>query len=89
MIPLPIDAVLPDLLDVLRRQACAVLRAPTGAGKTTRVPPALLRAGAAFGWPEGVPFIALAVVAVVVRLVILVGERTAALGEGVAGGAPA
>jgi ATP-dependent helicase HrpB len=42
MTPLPIDAVLPDLLDVLRRQACVVLRAPTGAGKTTRVPPALL-----------------------------------------------
>src|SRR5204863_7338468 len=45
--PLPIDPVLPELLDALRRQPCAVLRAPTGAGKTTRVPPALLDAGLA------------------------------------------
>jgi ATP-dependent helicase HrpB len=45
--PLPIDAVLPELLDALRRHPSAVLRAPTGAGKTTRVPPALLDAGLA------------------------------------------
>jgi ATP-dependent helicase HrpB len=45
--PLPIDAVLPDLLAALRRQPSAVLRAPTGAGKTTRVPPALLDDGLA------------------------------------------
>jgi ATP-dependent helicase HrpB len=45
MNPLPIDAVLPELCDVLRDHPCAVLRAPTGAGKTTRVPPALRRAG--------------------------------------------
>src|SRR6516225_2175562 len=45
--PLPIDPVLPALLDALRRQPCAVLRAPTGAGKTTRVPPALLDGGIA------------------------------------------
>jgi ATP-dependent helicase HrpB len=43
--PLPIDPVLPDLVAVLQTQPCAVLRAPTGAGKTTRVPPALLAAG--------------------------------------------
>jgi ATP-dependent helicase HrpB len=43
--PLPIDAVLPELLDALRRASSAVLRAPTGAGKTTRVPPALLDSG--------------------------------------------
>jgi ATP-dependent helicase HrpB len=48
-IPLPIDPVLPDLVDALRRQFSAVLRAPTGAGKTTRVPPALLDAGLAEG----------------------------------------
>jgi ATP-dependent helicase HrpB len=41
---LPIDAVLPDLVAALRRQPCAVVRAPTGAGKTTRVPPAILDA---------------------------------------------
>lgn len=45
--PLPIDPVLPVLLDALRQRAAAVLRAPTGAGKTTRVPPALLDAGLA------------------------------------------
>src|SRR5688572_6517361 len=45
--PLPIDAVLPELVGALRSAACAVLRAPTGAGKTTRVPPALLDAGLA------------------------------------------
>ena len=43
--PLPVDAVLPDLVAALRRGPNAVLRAPTGAGKTTRVPPALLDAG--------------------------------------------
>jgi ATP-dependent helicase HrpB len=45
--PLPIDPVLPELVEALHRQPCAVLRAPTGAGKTTRVPPALLDAGLA------------------------------------------
>ena len=44
---LPIDDVLPRLVSELRRHRCAVLRAPTGAGKTTRVPPALLDAGLA------------------------------------------
>jgi ATP-dependent helicase HrpB len=34
--------VLPDLVGSLHRQSNAVLQAPTGAGKTTRVPPALL-----------------------------------------------
>src|SRR5205823_10864885 len=43
--PLPIDPVLPELVEALRRRPAAVLRAPTGAGKTTRVPPALLDAG--------------------------------------------
>jgi ATP-dependent helicase HrpB len=42
--PLPIDAALPELVAALRGHPCAVLRAPTGAGKTTRVPPALLAA---------------------------------------------
>ena len=45
--PLPIDAVLPELLAALRQRPSVVLRAPTGAGKTTRVPPALLDAGLA------------------------------------------
>jgi ATP-dependent helicase HrpB len=42
--PLPIDAILPELLAKLREQPSLVLRAPTGAGKSTRVPPALLDA---------------------------------------------
>jgi ATP-dependent helicase HrpB len=39
---LPIDDVLPDLLAALRAQTRALLIAPPGAGKTTRVAPALL-----------------------------------------------
>jgi ATP-dependent helicase HrpB len=42
--PLPIDEVLPALLAALTRGSAAVLVAPPGAGKTTRVPPALLAA---------------------------------------------
>ena len=38
---LPIDALLPDLVTSLREKANLVLQASTGAGKTTRVPPAL------------------------------------------------
>ena len=40
--PLPIDAVVPRLRDVLRTGTRAVLQAPPGAGKTTVVPLALL-----------------------------------------------
>jgi ATP-dependent helicase HrpB len=36
--PLPIDAALPELTAALARQTAAVLVAPPGAGKTTRVP---------------------------------------------------
>ncbi len=39
---LPVDAVLPDLVAALRGAGRAVLVAPPGAGKTTRVPLALL-----------------------------------------------
>jgi ATP-dependent helicase HrpB len=39
---LPIDALLPDIAAHLRTQPCLVLQAEPGAGKTTRVPPALL-----------------------------------------------
>ncbi len=42
MTPLPIDAVLPDLRRALAARHEAVLEAPPGAGKTTRVPLALL-----------------------------------------------
>ena len=44
MTTLPIDAVLPDLVAALRTAGRAVLQAPPGAGKTTRVPLALLAA---------------------------------------------
>lgn len=44
MIELPIDAVLPELKQALAAHGCAVLQAPPGAGKTTRVPLALLDA---------------------------------------------
>lgn len=44
---LPIDEVMPRLLEVLAGRKPAVLVAPPGAGKTTRVPPALLDSGAA------------------------------------------
>ena len=43
-IPLPIDAVLDELAATLARHNAAVLVAPPGAGKTTRVPLALLDA---------------------------------------------
>ncbi|QDU25733.1 ATP-dependent RNA helicase HrpB [Anatilimnocola aggregata] len=45
--PLPIDDCLADLLAALRASRCAVLQAPPGAGKTTRVPPAILQSGIA------------------------------------------
>jgi ATP-dependent helicase HrpB len=41
--PLPIDAALPDLTAALRGNTAAVLVAPPGAGKTTRVPLVLAR----------------------------------------------
>ncbi|WP_082842278.1 ATP-dependent RNA helicase [Gemmata sp. SH-PL17] len=44
---LPIDDALPELLAALRANGAAVLRAPTGAGKTTRVPPAVVESGLA------------------------------------------
>ncbi|MCA0205449.1 MAG: ATP-dependent helicase HrpB [Proteobacteria bacterium] len=40
--PLPIDPLLPGLVAALAAQGMAVLQAPPGAGKTTRVPLALL-----------------------------------------------
>ena len=46
---LPIDDALPGLLDAIRRSGRAVLQAPPGAGKTTRVPLALLEAGLVAG----------------------------------------
>ncbi len=47
--PLPIDDALPALLAALRAKGRAVLQAPPGAGKTTRVPLALLQDGRVAG----------------------------------------
>ncbi|MCU0452992.1 MAG: ATP-dependent helicase HrpB [Bacteroidetes bacterium] len=49
MSPLPVDAVLPSLAEALSRNSSAVLVADPGAGKTTRVPLALLQAS----WLQG------------------------------------
>lgn len=46
---LPIDEALPRLMDALRATGMAVLQAPPGAGKTTRVPLAMLEAGLVSG----------------------------------------
>ena len=46
---LPIDAVVPEVIAAVRDRGVAVLVAPPGAGKTTRVPGALLDAGVVSG----------------------------------------
>ena len=46
---LPIDAVLPEVVGAVKRRGSLVLVAPPGAGKTTRVPGALLDAGVVDG----------------------------------------
>ncbi|OUS04504.1 ATP-dependent helicase HrpB [Rhodobacterales bacterium 52_120_T64] len=45
MTALPVEAVLPELLTAMRGHGMAVLQAPPGAGKTTRVPLCLLENG--------------------------------------------
>ena len=47
--PLPITAILPELSSALQQHGSAVLVAPPGSGKTTRVPLALLDAA----WLQG------------------------------------
>jgi ATP-dependent helicase HrpB len=44
MTPLPIDASIPEIVEHARKSRRLVLVASPGAGKTTRVPPAILRA---------------------------------------------
>jgi ATP-dependent helicase HrpB len=46
---LPIDPLLPEIVAGLVQSACLVVEAPPGAGKTTRVPPALLEGGVGDG----------------------------------------
>src|SRR3954451_5351366 len=45
MNPLPIDPRIPEIVATLREQRRLVLVAPPGAGKTTRVPTAIVKAG--------------------------------------------
>ncbi len=45
MTSLPIDARIPELLASLGKHRCLVLVAPPGAGKTTRVPTAIVKGG--------------------------------------------
>lgn len=45
LLDLPVDSVLPEIVSRLRQSANLVIEAPPGAGKTTRVPPALLEFG--------------------------------------------
>nr|WP_279382453.1 ATP-dependent helicase HrpB [Acanthopleuribacter pedis] len=42
---MPVETVLPQVAEALRRHRAVVLEAPTGSGKTTRVPPFLYRSG--------------------------------------------
>lgn len=75
--PLPIDAVLDDLSRTLEAHNAAVLVAPPGAGKTTRVPLALLDAP----WTKGKKIIVLeprriAARASADRMAKSLGERT-------------
>jgi ATP-dependent helicase HrpB len=74
--PLPIDAVLDDLARTLARNNAAVLVAPPGAGKTTRVPLALLDEP----WARGKKIIVLeprriAARASAERMALTLGER--------------
>jgi ATP-dependent helicase HrpB len=77
--PLPIDAVLPDLTAALRARTAAVLVAPPGAGKTTRVPLVL----AAEEWARGRKIIVLeprriAARAAATRMAATLGEAVGA-----------
>ena len=45
MVPLPVDPFLDEIVDHVRRARAAVVTAAPGAGKTTRVPPALIADG--------------------------------------------
>ncbi|HEX8558104.1 MAG TPA: ATP-dependent helicase HrpB [Pyrinomonadaceae bacterium] len=49
MQPLPVDEILAEAVETLRGARSLVVEAPPGAGKTTRLPPALLDAGVAGG----------------------------------------
>jgi len=81
MIPLPIDDVLPAVADAMAVGTAAVLVAPPGAGKTTRVPLALLDAP----WAEGRRMVLLEPRRLAARAA---AERMAATLDGGTGGEP-
>lgn len=72
---LPVDAAVPPLLDALRQRGMAVLQAPPGAGKTTRVPLAMLEAGLVAGRIVMLEPRRLAARAAAVRMAETLGER--------------
>ena len=77
MIDLPVNDVLPELLDcLLRERKNAVLVAPPGAGKTTMVPLALMEAGVT-GRIVMLEPRRLAARAAAMRMASLLGERWA------------
>ena len=76
MTRLPIDDALPDLLAVLRARGRAVLQAPPGAGKTTRVPLEMLRADLCDGRILMLEPRRLAARAAAERMAETLGERT-------------
>ncbi|WP_299648495.1 ATP-dependent helicase HrpB [uncultured Tateyamaria sp.] len=76
MTRLPIDDILPDLMDALRDQGRAVLQAPPGAGKTTRVPLAMLDAGLTKGRILMLEPRRLAARAAADRMAATLGEKT-------------
>ena len=73
---LPIDAILPDLLEALRQHGRAVLQAPPGAGKTTRVPLSMLEAGVTDGKILMLEPRRLAARAAADRMATTLGEKT-------------
>ncbi|WP_299610297.1 ATP-dependent helicase HrpB [uncultured Tateyamaria sp.] len=76
MTRLPIDDILPDLMDALRDHGRAVLQAPPGAGKTTRVPLAMLDAGLTKGRILMLEPRRLAARAAADRMAATLGEKT-------------
>lgn len=45
MIPLPIDALIPEVIEQLKQSSAVIVEAPPGSGKTTRIAPSLIDAG--------------------------------------------
>ncbi len=72
---LPIEDALPDLLAAVKSRGRAVLEAPPGAGKTTRVPLAVLEAGAVDGTIVMLEPRRLAARAAAERMAATLGER--------------